>query len=72
MNTIRVDVTCYDKGDRVRTYEGIGTVMEDEPMILDEYDLYNRNVEVLLDVPTSRYQNRKGTFDAEHVSPLEK
>lgn len=57
MKKVLVSITLLEKGDRVHTPEGRGTVMETEKVPKTEYDVMNRDVKVLLDEPTSRHTN---------------
>lgn len=64
----QVVVKLFEKGDRVRTAEGVGTVAEDEEFYYDD-----PVVNVVLDKPTSR-NPREGDvieFDRILVSSLD-
>jgi hypothetical protein len=55
MKKVKVELEIFEKGDRVLTPEGEGTIMKDEE--LDRTNLYNRTVDIKLDEPTSHNTN---------------
>jgi len=63
MKNVGVRIHLWEKGDRVHTYEGIGTVMEDEEIPNLPSDVYYRIVKVKLDEGTSSHPN--GIIDIE-------
>lgn len=44
-----VDICLFEKGDRVHTNEGMATVMEDERVPRDNWEMHYRFVKVSLD-----------------------
>lgn len=70
MRTIDVAVTIYEKGDRVITPEGEGTVYISENIPKYEWDLYSRDIKVELDKTPASGGGKIKYFDIEHVFPL--
>jgi len=57
MKYVKVTITLWEKGDRVLTPEGIGTVTEDEAIPKLPSSVYGRTIKVKLDEGTSSHPN---------------
>jgi hypothetical protein len=70
MRAITITTHLFEKDDRVWTYDGWGTVTEDEAAPFSRRDLCTSEIKVKLDGnPDSRLKDVVRTFEASLVTP---
>lgn len=67
MKMVKIAVALFEKGDRVLTCEGFGTIQEDEDPTTAIY--YRKNIRIKLDEASTKWGSCEGFMDPDLMIP---